>query len=40
MSYKLSKVPERIGCKVNVDTRYYDSAAILFYEKNKAALLE
>ena len=27
-SYTLSKVPERIGCKVNTKSRYYDVDAI------------
>ena len=34
-SYTLSKVPERIGCKVNTKSRYYDVDAIQFYEINK-----
>lgn len=37
-SYTLSKVPERIGAKVNTKSRYYEKEAIEFYENNKRVL--
>jgi len=39
LSYVLKKVPERIGCKINTKSQYYDNLAILFYERNKKVLL-